>query len=122
MRKNNIPVKEELIWGYTDIDKNLEEYPPPYVAFIPNDSTTLEIMEKMKRRGIMIPEDVGVIGFYDREVSHYSTPKLTTIGFDKEYMGRCVIDTLLKLIEGKPVDKKNYIPVHLIIRDSVKKQ
>lgn len=50
--------------------------------------------------GIGVPEDLSFISIDDIILSHYITPPLTTLTYDKANMGRLAGELLLKKIEG----------------------
>ena len=68
----------------------------------------------LHQRGLRIPEDVAVAGFGGYDESELLMPVLTTLRFDSYAMGYLGAETLLKLVKGEPVPKKQVIDFQLI--------
>lgn len=66
-----------------------------------------------------VPEDVAIVGFDGIQLSEYSNPRLTTVVQDFKGMGRAAADTLIKMLQGEPVEETNYVPYSFSIRESV---
>ena len=76
-------------------------------------------MDRIKERGLNIPEDIALIGFDDIELAAYVNPTLTTIRQPIYELGKSGAQILLKIINGSlstPVHK--LLNVELIKRDS----
>ena len=44
------------------------------------------------KAGMRVPEDISVMGIDNIDIARYSTPALTTVGFDKKRTGaRCFV-------------------------------
>jgi DNA-binding LacI/PurR family transcriptional regulator len=65
------------------------------------DLTAVGVMESAKKRGIMIPDDLAVIGFDDSTCSAFLNPPLTTVRQPIERIGAEVLDVAIDAIEGK---------------------
>lgn len=75
----------------------------------------------LHKEGLRIPEDVSVVGFGGYEESSLLTPELTTLKFDSYAMGYLGAETILKMIQEKPVSKKQIVEFEFIKGNSVKK-
>ncbi len=69
------------------------------VAF--TDSLAAGVLHALHDRGIRVPEDVIVTGFDDVEFSRFTSPSLTTVGFDR----RAFADAALGLLESRIDDR-----------------
>ena len=70
-------------------------------AFVCNcDKTAGILIEKLRERGIRVPEDVSVAGFDDYEAQLSGDIKLTTYENDERVLVQISVNTLLKRIEG----------------------
>lgn len=76
----------------------------------------------LHEEGLRIPEDVSVVGFGGYEESSLLTPELTTLKFDSYAMGYLGAETILKMIQEKPVSKKQIVEFEFIKGNSVKKE
>ena len=70
-----------------------------------------------RERGIVVPEELSVIGFDDIKMASYVTPPLTTIHQPKVELGRLAAQVMLDLLHNRP--GQNYVlPPTLIERAS----
>lgn len=108
--------------SYRDMKKLLEDYQSkmPTAFFAENDIIAQGAIRAMKEAGINIPEDVSVIGFDDMPFCELVTPRLTTVGVNKQKIGEESVMLLLKRIEQDKVSAiKIEVETKLMIRDSV---
>lgn len=91
----------------------------PTAIFVSGDEMAMGAIAVAKEMGVRIPEDISIIGFDDIALAKYVEPALTTIGQDKDRIGRQAATLLLNEIEGiKRANRANIIPVRLIKRES----
>ena len=76
-----------------------------------------KILHEHKKR---IPEEVSVAAFRGYDESTLLTPELTTLKFDSYGMGYLGAETILKMITGEPVSKKQIVGYEFIEGGSVK--
>ena len=84
-----------------------------------NDLVAIGAMAAARVRGRRVPEDIGVVGFNDIEVSALVTPALTTVRLDASLLTEGVSAALHRLIEH-PDEQPDpvVLPVELVVRDS----
>lgn len=123
---NRIAVREDYLISDRGedelfIDLKLPEDMP--TAFVCNcDEIAYVLMEKLKKEGYRIPEDISVVGFDNYTLAGYTSPKLTTVEVNIEAMTKSAVDLLVGQIEGRSVEKgRRLVSGKLIIRDSVAK-
>jgi DNA-binding LacI/PurR family transcriptional regulator len=108
--------------SYVDMKELLKkERELPTAFFCVCDIITLGCMKALKEKGIIIPEDISLIGFDDLPSSSLSDPPLTSIKVSKKRIGRRAFQLLKRRLEGiekLPYEKVN-IGSELIIRDSL---
>lgn len=90
----------------------------PEVIVSSNDDMALSAIEELKKRNILIPEDIKITGFDDVEEASFITPPLTTVRQPLFEIGEKAIKTLIDIIDGKEVQKIETLPTKAIIRDS----
>jgi len=88
--------------------------------FCASDLIAIGAMRALQERGIKIPEDVAVGGFDDIPIASFANPSLTTVQQDTKAAANLLVESLLALIHGEPVESRT-IPAPLIIRDSTKR-
>ena len=58
-------------------------------------------MKLAKKRGLLIPQDIKIIGFTDGIISAFSSPSLTTVAQHGYTMGKHAVEMLINRIENK---------------------
>jgi LacI family transcriptional regulator len=82
-----------------------------------NDLVAIGCAQAINQQGIMIPENVSVVGFGDVLAAEVCRTPLTTINEPKLRLGIAAMDLMQKLLRGKPVETKR-ISAELIVRAS----
>ncbi len=129
LRKNNLPVIEDLIIynrltridGQEAIRHLLSIKNPPDAVFCGNDTSALSMIVYLKKIGIKIPEEFGIIGFSNEPFSEVVTPSMSTLKQPAFEMGVKAAELLIGEIENKDGSKKYQtitMPTELIIRES----
>ena len=105
------------------VGKHLDQYYDDIdCIFCVSDAPAFGVLTALKEKGINVPEDIGIAGFGDFEVSRYSLPAITTVRFDPGELGRVTAESIKSLLEPgyaatKP-DKKHEITVTNCMRES----
>jgi len=128
-RNKGLTLDENLIengnWerdsGYSCMVKLLKNDNRPTAVFVMNDLMAVGAMDAIWDAGLRVPQDVAVVGFDNREVSYFVSPKLTTAEIDLKAIGftaaQMVAEKLSKV--GALADEhKVIIPSKLLVRDS----
>lgn len=98
---------------------SLEKRPTAIVSL--NDLMAFGAMRAIKDLGLIVPDDISVIGFDNREFSAYTTPKLSTIEIPLVDLGKKSLTVLQKLITGDhPKENRINLSCKLIERESVR--
>ncbi len=133
LEKNGFTIDEDLIIHnrLTRIDgqeaiKQLLALPnPPDAIFCGNDTSALSMIVYLKKIGVKIPEEFGIIGFSNEPFSEVVTPSISTLKQPAFEMGVKAAELLINEIESK-VRPKEYqtitMPTELIIRESSAKK
>ncbi|HMN58962.1 MAG TPA: response regulator, partial [Anaerolinea sp.] len=84
-----------------------------------NDESAIGAIEALHQAGLMVPQDVAVIGFDDRFEAKAQVPVLTTIHHPMYEMGYQSAHLLIERIQGRvSPDTIVKIPTRLVIRES----
>ena len=85
-----------------------------------NDLMALGLLDRLRQRGLRVPDDISVTGFDNIPVSAMIWPTLTTIENPRVQMGRSCVDTLLDAVLGRSTENKQFpdVPVQLVVRQS----
>jgi len=110
--------------GYV-IGKNLKNYYADIdCVFCVSDSPAFGVQRALQEQGVQVPNDVGVAGFGNFEVSRYAMPPITTVKVDPAEVGRVTADLVLRLLgdtkNTRKEPKKFSIDVSLSLRDSTR--
>ncbi|MGL5948655.1 MAG: substrate-binding domain-containing protein [Aeromonas sp.] len=79
------------------------------VAF--NDAMVVGAVACLQECGLRIPEDVSIIGFDDIPSARYCAPKLTTLRYPIEAVGRAAAERALALLAEKDTQEVSEAPV-----------
>jgi DNA-binding LacI/PurR family transcriptional regulator len=86
-------------------------------VFAASDLIAMGMIGALRDGGRMVPRDVAVVGFDDIAVASLFSPPLTTVQQDTQVAGALLVDNLIRLIDGEPV-QSTLLPPKLIVRES----
>ncbi|MGD8779765.1 MAG: LacI family DNA-binding transcriptional regulator [Ignavibacteria bacterium] len=91
----------------------------PTAVFCSDDYMALGVIEQFKENGLLVPDDIAVMGFDNIEIGELYKPALTTVKQPMYEIGKSSFEALLSLINNQ---KKSPIRIilktELVIRDS----
>lgn len=89
------------VGGRTVVGALLDLPAPPTAVFCFNDRMASGVYQALRARGLVVPDDVSVVGFDDQEaLAEGLDPPLTTMVLPHEAMGRWAVHRLLDLLDG----------------------
>ena len=97
----------------------MKQRPDAFIGL--SDKITTGILKSLNKKGISVPDDVGLVGFSNSELTEMLNPSLTIIRQPAFEMGELAAKLLLQIIESKrPPSEftKQVLPTQLIIRES----
>jgi PAS domain S-box-containing protein len=83
-----------------------------------NDEMALGALEALKKRDILVPDEIAVIGFDDLADSRYVSPPLTTVRQPLHAQGRRAAEMLLAQLDSQEVPADVILPTALAVRQS----
>ncbi|OAE00726.1 LacI family DNA-binding transcriptional regulator [Arthrobacter sp. OY3WO11] len=86
-----------------------------------NDLLAIGMLQRLRERGIRVPEDISIIGSDDIFGADFCNPPLTTIASPIEQAGRVAVSMLLSQLNpvpGRASRQLAVMPTHLTIRAS----
>jgi len=106
--------------GYESMRQLLALANPPTAVVTHNDVLALGAMRAIQDAGLVVPDDVSVVGYDDTASAAYLNPALTTVKFPVTEMGRRAGEIILQLVkeEGSRPTQTVMLPVELIVRGS----
>jgi DNA-binding LacI/PurR family transcriptional regulator len=72
-----------------------------------------------KAKGILIPEELSIIGYNNSLLALCSEPELTSVDNHVETLSVTTVNTLMRVFEGKKVPNKTIISNELIVRNTI---
>jgi len=133
LEKHNIKFDDNLVIssklmeidGVESAKKLLSQTKDVDGIFSSNDTAAISALQYLKGVGIIIPNDIAIVGFSNEPISSIIEPSLTTIDQPGFEMGKIAANLLLAQINNKPnttlVETIILKPV-LIVRNSSKKK
>ena len=82
----------------------LSRTPDVDAVFCNNDDLAVGVLFECQRRRISVPDDFGICGFNDLEMTAVAFPPLTSVRTHRQEMGRKAIEMLIARIAGEPID------------------
>lgn len=126
LRDNGIPYGRDLLiqtdyslsGGRDSIKKLLSLASPPTAVFCSNDYIALGALKGARESGLVLPEELSVVGYDDMQTASYMVPALTTIRQPAYEMGRRAAELLLHLVEKPSQPVQDMMDTTLIVRES----
>lgn len=89
-------------------------------VFCFSDSEAMEVMQLIKKRGLRVSRDIGIIGYNDSDLCADQDPPLSSVSFKIEDIGRMAARALSKQIDGNAPDGFSYylMEPELVVRAS----
>lgn len=92
----------------------------PDAIFAVSDVFAVAVVKAAKRIGLRIPEDLGVIGFDNTDISVMCDPTLTTVKQPQYQMGFLACEMLIEKIRNENIAPKQImLDTELIVRESL---
>jgi DNA-binding LacI/PurR family transcriptional regulator len=106
--------------GAAAMARILDRPDPPDAVFCFSDPLALGALRTLLTRGVRVPEEIAIVGFDDIEDGAFSTPTLSTISPDKQFIARTALDRIERKLSGAaPLSGELTIAPHrLTIRES----
>jgi len=86
--------------GALAIEKLFAQYPEMDSVFVGNDQMALGVIQVAAKKGLKIPDDLGIVGFDNIPESAYFSPPLTTIEQDQYAIGKVAVERIIQVIES----------------------
>lgn len=104
--------------GYSAL-MNLDFIKEYTAIFCSNDMVAFGALSALKEKGILVPEEVSLMGVDDVEYARLVYPSLTTIDQSAYDLGVVSVKEMINHFKGKKIPEKIKLKQHLVIRDSV---
>jgi len=125
LRDHNLPIDPNLIvngdfseeGGYASVQGLLPHKPD--AIFVASDTMAVGVVRALKDAGLLVPNDIAVMGFDDLIPAQRSEPQLSTIKQPILRFGVSAVEVLTDIIEkGNMPPRQALYDTELVIRDS----
>ncbi|MBU0678576.1 MAG: LacI family transcriptional regulator [Verrucomicrobia bacterium] len=129
MKEAHLTPQKPRVTGPGDPDKEtsraleavFNEHPNTSAIVAANDTLAIRLVKALTKKGMLIPNDVSVVGFDDIETSSLIMPSLTTVRIPMKELAVLTVNHLIDLIREKRTEPLHEIlPTELILRDSTR--
>ena len=86
--------------GASAIPRLLADYPDTDCIFCVSDAPAFGALSALRTMGKSVPEDIGIAGFGNFEVSRFATPPISTVIVDPKAIGRKTGQLIAELLQG----------------------
>lgn len=100
--------------------KGLLKKRTPDMIICATDKLALGAYKAIQEKGLLIPDDISLVGFGGYEISSLLTPKLTTVRYDSDTAGYIAAETMAKLLKKEPVPNVQIVGYEVMEGDSIK--
>ena len=123
--KHNFPIDETLVC-MTNFEVESAIEPTKYLLNLPerpdaifgvNDHVCIGAMSVIRKKNILIPQEIALVGFDDSPIAQYFCPPLSSVQRQSRQIGLEASELLLGQLNNKVLDSK-VLASKLIIRDS----
>jgi LacI family transcriptional regulator len=106
--------------GGTRAARQLLDLPhPPTAIFAANDEMAFGVIDAIHRRGLLVPDDISVVGYDDILAASYVHPTLTTVRQPLQAISHEAVRRMLDAIEGRGAETVRVeFPADFIVRGS----
>ena len=119
MEKYHLPITEHMIfegdyWRYKGeeaVEWFLTGEEVPEAIVCSNDYMAISVCEALRKRGIRVPEDIGVSGFDNIDEAYYSEPPIASVDLPIKSMAQIAVQTIDKIVKGFTAEKYMYVGV-----------
>lgn len=111
--------------GAAAIPQLLTQYPDTDCIFCVSDAPAFGALSALQAMGRNVPDDIGVVGFGNFEVSRFASPTITTVIVDPKAIGTATGQMIAELLADRDsatrADRQVSVDVELNFRGSTKK-
>jgi len=116
-------VVDEVRYAFDEAGEALERLmsrnDPPTAIICGNDVLGVGAIARAKQLGLVVPRDLSITGFDDIDIASIVEPGLTTVHVPHRRMGTAAAETLLALIDGRPVSETVLLETTICERGSL---
>lgn len=97
-----VPVPSNLAYGRQGLASLFDAGHRPEVVVCTTDAYALGVEIEAQSRGLVVPDELAIMGFGDLDLSASANPAISTVHIDKKAIGTLAAKALIARIEGRP--------------------
>lgn len=106
-------------YAFVTTEEMLKAKQRPDAIFAMSDRLAIGAMMAIKKAGLKMPDDIGLIGFNNEPITELLSPSISTIDQPAYEMGKSAARTFIEMINNKEVIPENIIlRPKLVVRES----
>jgi LacI family transcriptional regulator, galactose operon repressor len=109
----------EVPSGYAAAQQLLDLPNPPTAIFASNDNLAAGVLKAARERGVVVPDQLSVVGFDDSLLAPIVTPTLTSVRQPLAELGRTAVSLLMRMLDRQRVEALRVeLATRLVVRES----
>ncbi|MGA2592696.1 MAG: LacI family DNA-binding transcriptional regulator [Bryobacteraceae bacterium] len=104
--------------GLNAMARMLDSKCAPTAVLASNDLTAIGMMRAVRRSGLVVPQDISIVGFDDIRLAEFTEPPLTTVRLSRRELAERAFHALLADLDSQPRRPENKVETHLVVRET----
>ena len=109
--------------GHEAARRLLKMRPRPTAIFAANDTMAIGALSALREAGVLVPDEMAVVGFDDIPLARYMSPPLSSVHVDIVRLGGRAVERLLEVVaegtgENAGIRRRETLPTTLVVRAS----
>ncbi len=108
--------------GYRGMNRLVEKFPDVTAVFVMSDVMAIGAIRALRDRGLLVPENISVVGFDGTTLAEYYNPKIATVKQQYQTLASRSVEILFGQIELKQDAVHELVPFEFVSGESVRAQ
>ncbi len=104
--------------GYEGVKELMAMREKPTAIIAINDFCAAGVIRRLVEEGYRVPEDVSVVSYDNTYITNLTFPKITSIDYDYDTLGKMLADTAIDVANGETVPTFRSVKPSLVVRES----
>ena len=126
LKAHGIPVNKRYVYegtydydaGYEGVKELMAMREKPTAIIAINDFCAAGVIRRLVEEGYRVPGDVSVVSYDNTYITNLIFPKITSIDYDYDTLGRMLADTAIDVANGESVPSFRSVTPRLEVRES----